>query len=87
MALSNQLRKLIFHARTGFPRAFHCTQESGEPGERGMSMPMSLREWPAILNPTISLEGGTLWGKELSLKMMIKHYKYRCFMHLEGLKP
>ena len=26
-------------------------------------------------------------GSEFSLKMMIKHCKYRCFMHLEGLKP
>ena len=32
-------------------------------------------------------EGGTPWGSEFSLKNMIKHCKYQCFMHLEGLKP
>ena len=35
----------------------------------------------------IFFEGGTPWGSEFSLKMMIKHCKYQCFMHLEGLKP
>ena len=33
------------------------------------------------------LEGGTPWGSEFSLKMMRKYCKYRCLMHLEGLKP
>jgi hypothetical protein len=31
------------------------------------------------------IEGGTPWGSEFSLKLMMKHCKYRCFMHLEGL--
>ena len=35
----------------------------------------------------VKQEGGTPWGSEFSLKMMIKHCKYQCFMHLEGLKP
>ena len=35
----------------------------------------------------VFFEGGTPWGSECSLKMMIKHCKYRCFMHLDGLKP